>query len=77
MTRTTPTTAYILIADGTLDQVCETNADARRERKDLQGMGCQVSVIMAPWSKQDKAIEMFEAGETISTINRAIDYIAV
>lgn len=37
-------TLYVIIADGTFDQVVETKADAERERRDLKAMGCKVQV---------------------------------
>lgn len=35
---------YVIIADGAFDQVCETQADAAREKRDLTRMGCEVKV---------------------------------
>ena len=45
---------YVILADGEFDQVCETIADARRERKDLKKIGCTVRVVTcADWSAVD------------------------
>lgn len=35
---------YVIIADGSFDQVCETRAQAVRERNDLKRMGCAVTI---------------------------------
>ena len=35
---------YCIIADGTFDQVCETKAQADKEKRDLTRMGCEVKV---------------------------------
>ena len=35
---------YVIVADGTFDQVCETKAQANKERRDLEKMGCEVKV---------------------------------
>lgn len=52
-----PTTAHIIIADGEVDQVCETAAQARKERRDLEGMGCTVKVKTCPWEDQNAVID--------------------
>lgn len=42
---------YCIIADGTFDQVCETKAQADREKRDLERMGCEVRVRkVADWA---------------------------
>ncbi len=38
------TTLWCIIADGVFDQVCETAATAKREKRDLVKMGCTVVV---------------------------------
>lgn len=35
---------YMMIADGELDQVCETEATMRKEKRDLEKLGCAVVV---------------------------------
>lgn len=35
---------WVIVADGTFDQVCETRKDAAREAKDLMEMGCSVKI---------------------------------
>lgn len=35
---------FVIIADGTFDQVCETEAQAKREKRDLEKMGCEVRI---------------------------------
>lgn len=52
--------AFILIVDGSVDQVCETRADAQRERRDLIAMGCTVKTVVCPWDKQDDVIAKIE-----------------
>lgn len=43
---------YMIIADGELDQVCETEATMKREKRDLQKMGCVVTVKrFATWEE--------------------------
>lgn len=54
-----PTTAYIVTADGSLDQICETKDQANMVKKSLMQMGCRVKVLTCPWKDQDKAIEDF------------------
>lgn len=45
---------YMLIADGTIDQIVETEALAKRERRDLEKMGCEVRVKRFPsWEAAD------------------------
>ena len=42
---------YVIIADNTFDQVCETEAQAKREKRDLEKMGCAVKVKrVADWA---------------------------
>lgn len=45
--------AYILYADGYLDQVCDTHEQAQKEKRDLVAMGCSVKILVVPWDKQD------------------------
>lgn len=35
---------FVLVADGTFDQICETKATANKEKKDLEKMGCEVRI---------------------------------
>lgn len=35
---------FVIIADGTFDQVCESARDANREASDLRRMGCHVKI---------------------------------
>ena len=57
-----PTTAYLIIADGSLDQICETKADADREKRDLKAMGCNVRVYSCAWDEQDVVIDRVLGG---------------
>lgn len=42
---------YVIIADDTIDQVCETEAQAKREKRDLEKMGCKVRIRkVADWA---------------------------
>jgi hypothetical protein len=53
---------YVIIADGTFDQVCTDKRDMERERRDLKRMGCTVKVKpVASWQEAD-AIETRMAG---------------
>jgi len=54
----TPTHAYLIIADGDLDQVCETREDARREANDLRMMGCDIVVHKCLWDDQNAVITL-------------------
>ena len=47
---------YVIIADGSFDQVCETKAQAEKERRDLVRMGCEVRV---------KAVKDWTAAEAL------------
>lgn len=41
---------YCIIADGEFDQVCMTEADAKKETRDLKKLGCSVKVkAVADW----------------------------
>jgi len=41
---------WVIIADGTFDQICETADDTKREIRDLKRMGLQVVVkIVSSW----------------------------
>jgi len=53
-------TAYIIYADGSLDQVCETLADANREKRNLKDMGCKVRMYACAWEDQDSTIDKLE-----------------
>jgi len=45
---------YVIIADGSFDQVCETKAQADKEKRDLVKMGCEVKVKpVADWAAAD------------------------
>ena len=55
-----PKIAYLIIADGTLDQICETKADANREKRDLKAMGCRVRIKACPWADQDDEVALIE-----------------
>ena len=44
---------YVIIADGTFDQVCEGDSALNREKRDLKKMGCTVKV--KPVSSWDEA----------------------
>lgn len=48
---------YVIIADGTFDQVCESKRDMERERKDLKKMGCTVKVKPVNSWTEAEAIE--------------------
>ena len=36
--------AWMLIADGEIDQICDSEAEAKREAKDLRDLGCEVKI---------------------------------
>jgi hypothetical protein len=43
---------YVVIADGAFDQVCETKAQAEKEKRDLVRMGCEVRIKpVKDWAK--------------------------
>lgn len=45
---------YVIIADGAFDQVCEAEASAKREKRDLERMGFEVRVRkVADWAAAD------------------------
>lgn len=45
---------YCIIADGDFDQVCETAAQAKREKRDLERMGFTVRIReVADWAAAD------------------------
>lgn len=48
--------AYILVADGEFDQVCEDREQACEEKASLVAMGCTVKVKVCPWVDQDVVI---------------------
>ena len=57
----TPEKAYIILVEGDVDQVCETQKDATRETRDLRAMGVgHVRVVVCPWDDQDEMIERLE-----------------
>ncbi len=60
-----PTTAYIIFADGSLDQICETKADANREKRDLKDMGCKVRMYTCAWEDQDEEVALIERLQNI------------
>lgn len=37
---------FMLIADGTIDQIVETAAIAKHEKRDLEDMSCEVRVLV-------------------------------
>ena len=52
-----PKTAYIIMIDGEVDQVCETLSTAQKEYTDLRGMGCKAIIRTCDWREQDAFIE--------------------
>lgn len=40
---------YVIIADGVFDQIVETSMQAKKERRDLEKMGCEVKVKRMTW----------------------------
>ena len=48
---------YIIIADDTFDQVCETEASAKKEKRDLEKIGCTVRIRKARDWAEANAIE--------------------
>jgi hypothetical protein len=46
---------YVIIVDGDgFDQVCETAEDAKREKRDLERLGCTVKIKkVADWKAAD------------------------
>lgn len=53
---------YVIIADQTFDQVCETEAQAKREKRDLEKMGCEVKVKKVKDWEEANALEVKMAG---------------
>lgn len=52
------TMIYVLIADGEVDQVCETKRDKDREVRDLRKMGCHVIAhAFATWDSAQAFID--------------------
>lgn len=42
---------YVIIADATFDQVCEAKAQALKEKRDLEKLGCEVKIKkVADWA---------------------------
>lgn len=54
---TRPTDAFIIIADGEFDQVCDNRSDAAIVRRELRGMGCTVRVVRCAWDEQDEVMD--------------------
>lgn len=48
---------YVIIADQTFDQVCETEAQAKREKRDLEKMGCTVRIKRVGSWEEANALE--------------------
>lgn len=44
MTRAKAMGGFVVIADGEVDQIVETRALANREKRDLERMGCAVTI---------------------------------
>lgn len=55
-----PLLAYIIVCDGSVDQVCETRRDANREARELRQAGHTVSIRMTEWTNQDFIINQIE-----------------
>ncbi len=53
---------YVIIADGTFDQVCETEKSRDKEVRDLKRMGCKVRVQTVKSWPEANAIEDRMAG---------------
>lgn len=54
---------YVIIADGEFDQVCETKAQAAKEKRDLTAMGCTVRVkLVRSWDEADELEARIGAG---------------
>lgn len=53
---------YVIIADGSFDQVCETKAQAAKEKRDLTRMGCEVKVKPVKDWAEANAMEARMAG---------------
>ena len=62
MTYETPVTAYIIVADGEVDQIASSKEVAMQERLDLKAMGCRVFVVACPWADQDRTVASFRCG---------------
>jgi len=56
----TPKTAYIIIADGEVDQVCETQLGSVAVMSRLHAKGHSVYIVSAPWEKQDAVIDRLQ-----------------
>lgn len=54
---------FMLIAGGEIDQVCETNAIAQREKRDLEKLGCVVKVRIFTGTTKAQALERAQAYE--------------
>lgn len=53
---------YVLVADGTIDQICEDEASKNREVRDLKKMGCEVKVKCFPtWTLANQYVDKMEA----------------
>ncbi len=51
---------YVLIADGTFDQICETSATANKEKRDLIKLGCEVKIKKFPnWESAQAYADKF------------------
>ena len=55
--RKKPMLAYILIADGEFDQVCESLVESNKQTDGLKALGCRVKVKVCPWAEQDSIID--------------------
>jgi hypothetical protein len=53
---------YVIIADNEFDQICETEKDAIREKRDLKRMGCEVTIKkVADWKEADELEERMQS----------------
>jgi hypothetical protein len=55
-----PEFAYIILASGVVDQICETKEDAFREASELRDMGERVKIVECPWDAQNIMVDKLE-----------------
>ena len=55
---------YVIIADDTIDQICETKQIANKEKRDLQDMGCVVKIKpFNTWAEAEAFEDNFNKGK--------------
>ncbi len=52
---------WVIVADGEIDQICETAASAAKEKRDLVRMGCTVRVkACKDWHEANAFVRKFD-----------------